>query len=104
MAKNIDAKLVLELFGRGMTGREIQRTCHIAQQIVKKAREAAEKRGVAWADVERMDGGEVYDLLFPDQAQAKAATVQVDAGYVHSELQKIGVTLKLLHEERVSSS
>lgn len=99
MAKKIDAKLVLELLGKGMTGREIQKTRHIAQQSVKKVREAAEDRGVAWADVEHMEGDEVYDLLFPDQAQAKAATAKVDVDYVHSELQKAGVTLKLLHEE-----
>lgn len=99
MAKKIDAKLVLELLGRGMSGREIQKTRHIAQQSVKKVREAAKERGIAWADVAHMNGDEVYDLLFPDQAQAKAATANIEIDYVHSELQKTGVTLKLLHEE-----
>ena len=36
MAKRINAKLVLELLGRGMSAREIYRTRHISQQSVKK--------------------------------------------------------------------
>ena len=48
MAKKINAKLVLELLGKGMSGREIARTRRIAPQSVKKVREAAEERGVAW--------------------------------------------------------
>jgi hypothetical protein len=45
MARRINAKLVLELLGKGMTGREIYRTRRIAQQSVKKVREAAEEKG-----------------------------------------------------------
>lgn len=99
MAKKIDAKPVLELLDRGMSGREIRTTRHIAQQSVKKVREAAEEKGVTWADVAHMDGDDVYNLLFPDHAQAEAAVAKIDIDYVHSELQKTGVTLKLLHEE-----
>ena len=65
MARRINAKLVLELLGKGMTGREIYRTRRIAQQSVKKAREAAEEKGVTWEDVNLMGEQEVYDLLFP---------------------------------------
>ena len=45
MAKKINAKLVLELLGKGMSGREIAQTRRIAPQSVKKVREAAEERG-----------------------------------------------------------
>jgi hypothetical protein len=45
MARRINAKLVLELHGKGMTGREIYRTRRIEQQSVKKVREAAEEKG-----------------------------------------------------------
>jgi hypothetical protein len=44
MAKKINAKLVLELLGKGMSGREIARTRRIAPQSVKKVREAAEHK------------------------------------------------------------
>ena len=46
MARRINAKLVLELLGRGgMSGREIYRSRRIAQQSVKKVREAAQSKG-----------------------------------------------------------
>ena len=99
MARRINAKLVLELHGKGMTGREIYRTRRIAQQSVKKVREAAEEKGVTWEDVNLMGDQEVYDLLFPERAELEAATAQADYGYVHSELQRDGVTLLILWEE-----
>ena len=76
MAKKINGKLVLELLGKGMSGREIARTRHIAPQSVKKVREAAEAKGVSWEDVERMGEREVYDLLFPGQAEAESACMR----------------------------
>jgi len=99
MAKKINAKLVLELLGKGMSGREIARTRRIAPQSVKKVREAAEEKGVAWHDVERMGEREVYDLLFPGQAEAESACMQPDYDYVHKELQRDGVTLLILYAE-----
>ena len=77
MAKKINAKLVLELLGKGMSAREIYRTRRISQQSVKKVREAAEERGVTWADVSDMGEADVYDLLFPAQAEARAAVAEV---------------------------
>ena len=56
MAKKINAKLVLELLGKGMSGREIARTRRIAPQSVKKVREAAKEGGVTWEDVEHKPG------------------------------------------------
>lgn len=98
-AKKINAKLVLELLDKGMSGREIARTRHIAPQSVKKVREAAEEKGASWADVEHMEEREAYDPLFPEQAEAEAACLQVDIEYVHKELMRDGVTLQLLFEE-----
>jgi hypothetical protein len=59
MARRINAKLVLELLGRGMSGREIYRSRRIAQQSVKKVRDAARQRGVSWEDVSTMSEKEV---------------------------------------------
>lgn len=99
MAKKINAKLVLELLGKGMSGREISRTRRIAPQSVRKVRDAAEEKGVSWSDVERMDEREVYDLLFPQQAEAESACMRPDYDYVHKELQRDGVTLLILYAE-----
>ena len=99
MAKKINAKLVIELLGKGMSGREIARTRHIAPQSVKKVKDAAEEKGVTWEDVERMDEREVYDLLFPEHVGEESACLQPDYDYVHKELQRDGVTLLILYAE-----
>ena len=55
--------------------------------------------GVTWEDVAGMADSEVYDLLFPAQRAAREAYAEPDWEWVHSELQRDGVTLKLLWEE-----
>ena len=99
MARKIPAKLVLELLGKGISAREIQRTRHVAPQSVAKVRDAAEERRVGWEDVAKMDEAQVYELLFPREAEADKAFLAPDYAYVHTELQKTGVTMQLLHEE-----
>ena len=99
MAKRIRAKLVLELLAKGMTGREIRSTRHISQRSIRLVRDAAERRGLTWDDVADMPDRDVYDLLFPAQAVAREAYSEPDWELVHSELQRDGVTLKLLWEE-----
>ena len=88
MARRINAKLVLELLGKGMTGREIYRTRRIAQQSVKKVREAAEEKGVTWEDVSLMGEQEVYDLLFPKRCRRPI----VGARICTTSFQKVGNT------------
>ena len=99
MAKRIRAKLVLELLARGMTGREIRSTRHVSQRSIKLVREAAERAGVTYDDVACMPDREVYDLLFPLQKAVRDSYAEPDWEWVHSELQRDGVTLKLLWEE-----
>lgn len=78
MARRINAELVMELLGMGMSAREISRTRGIASASVKKVREAAGAAGLAWDDVRAMNEPEVYDLLFPEQARARDAVAEVD--------------------------
>ena len=99
MAKRINAKLVMELLGKGMSAREIYKTRRISRQSTKKVLEAMAATGLTWDEASKMDEAAVYDLLFPQQAQEKAAVLDADYGYVHSELQRVGVTQKLLWEE-----
>ena len=99
MAKRIRAKLVLELLARGMSGREIRSTRHISHRSIKLVRDAADRAGVTWDDVAEKSDGEVYDLLFPAQKASREAYAEPDWEWVHSELQRDGVTLKLLWEE-----
>jgi transposase len=104
MANKIRAKLILELLAKGMSGREIQRTRRIAQQSVKKVKDTADTIGLTWEKAQSMSDDEVYYALFPEQAQKEALYEPVDYAYVHKELQKSGVTLKLLWQEYCDSA
>lgn len=104
MARRINAKLVMELLGMGMSAREISRTRGIASASVKKVREAAGAAGLTWDDVRAMNEPEVYDLLFPEQARARDAVAEVDYARVHRELQRVGVNQRLLWQEYVDES
>lgn len=99
MAKKINAKLVMELLGRGMSAREIYKTRGISRQSTRKVIDAMAETGLTWESASGMDEADVYDLLFPRQAEAKAAVLDTDYDYIHAELQRVGVTQKLLWEE-----
>ncbi|MDD6288766.1 MAG: IS21 family transposase, partial [Eggerthellales bacterium] len=99
MAKRINAKLVMELLGKGMSAREIYKTRRISRESTKKVVEAMAATGLTWEQASNMDEADVYDRLFPQQAQEKAAVLDADYDYVHAELQRVGVTQKLLWEE-----
>ena len=104
MARRINAELVMELLGMGMSAREISRTRGIASASVKKVREVAGAAGLAWDDVRAMNEPEVYDLLFPEQARARDAVAEVDYARVHCEHQRVGDNQRLLWREYVDES
>ena len=69
----------------------------------QKVREAAGAAGLTWDDVRSMNEPEACDL-FPEQARARDAVAEVDYARVHCELQRVGVTQRLLWRERVDES
>ena len=102
--KPIDCKLILELLDKGQSMRTIGKTRHIATRSVRMVKESAEEKGVTWDDVKGMGDMEVYDLIFPARAESGEGIAEVDYDYVHTELMRDGVTLKLLWEEYVDTA
>ncbi|TFC79297.1 hypothetical protein E3O45_04325 [Cryobacterium sp. TMS1-20-1] len=98
MGRKIKAKLVLQLQNQGLSGRAIASGQGIARNSVQVVLEAADRLGVGWADVEEMREAEVYAALFPGRGVHESVFAQPDWGRVHSELARVGVTLKLLHK------
>lgn len=92
-------KLVLELRASGMSRKAISRTRKMSMHTVMAVFDAADERGIGWSDVERLTDDEAYALLFPKKVQTKETVGKADYDYVHEELKKPGVTLKLLWQE-----
>lgn len=99
MARKINAKLILELRAQGMSMNEISQTRHISKHSVSRTCKAALEKGLSFNDVQDMAENSLYHLLFPEKHVNENAFAPVDMEYVHEELGKIGVTLKLLHAE-----
>lgn len=101
MARRIPAKKVLELLSQGLSFREIGRVRGISPRSVSAVESSARAKGITWDSVRDMGDEQVYFLVFPERAevQVEPGTADVDWDYVHSELQRAGVTLKLLWEE-----
>lgn len=75
MAKRINAMLVMGLLGKGMSVWEIYKTRRISRQSTKKVLEVMVSTGPTWNEASKMDEASVYNLLFPQQAQEKAAVL-----------------------------
>ena len=99
MAKKISVKLILELRGNGMGRNSIARTRHISVNSVGDVFHKADENGISYEDVRDMDEDSVYRMFYPDKFVQESMYAQPDYGYVHQELKRVGVTLKLLWQE-----
>lgn len=99
MANKIDVKLILELLQTPMSQREIVKTRHISSKSITAVCRRAAELGVSYADLADKSDDEVYLLFFPDKFQKETMYAPVNYEYIHSELKKTGVTLKLLWQE-----
>ncbi|GAA3871141.1 hypothetical protein GCM10022381_12820 [Leifsonia kafniensis] len=63
--------------------------------------EAADREKLVWDDVAGPEDSAAYALLLPDQGVHERLHAQPDWKYVHRELARVGVKLKLLHSQPV---
>ena len=99
MARKIKAKLIMELREQGVSRRSIARTRHMSMDSVCDVFDIADERGITWAQVEGMSDDEVYRLFYPDKHVRESVFEEPDWDYVHKEMAKVGVNLRLLHDE-----
>ena len=99
MARKIKAKLIMELREQGQSRRSIAKTRHMSMESVCEVFDIAAERGIAWADVKDVPEDEVYRLFYPDRHVRESVFDEPDWDYVHKEMAKVGVNLRLLHDE-----
>lgn len=59
----------------------------------------AAERQITWEQVRDMPDDEVYRLFYPGRHVRESVFEEPDWGYVHAEMAKVGVNLRLLHDE-----
>ena len=103
MVRKIKAKLVLQLRNQSLSRRAIESAHGISRHSIQAVLDAADRLGLGWNDVAEMSEAEVYAALFPGRGVRESVFAQPDWPRVHTELARVGVTLKLLHQEYVDA-
>ena len=98
MANKIKVKLILKLRSSGLSRTAIAKT-GMSKRSVCDVFDRADELGITYDDVDEMPEDEVYSLIFPERNSHEDIYCEPDWEYIHKELAKTGVTLKLLHSE-----
>jgi transposase len=81
----------------GLSNRTIARSCSIAHSTVAEYLRHAHEAGLSWPLPAGMGEDTLYELLFPKASQPSSRVIPCpDWSFVHTELRKKGVTLRLL--------
>ena len=101
MARKINVKLIMELRDAGLSRSTIASTRHISRHSVSEVFNIANEKGIRYDDVRALEEPEVYRLFYPEKFASETMYGDPDYEHVHQELKRVGVTLRLLHEEYV---
>ena len=84
----------------GLSNRQIARSCSISPETVGKVLRRAEKACISWPLPDEIDDPRLEEFLFGKKTPLSGATRPLpDMDYIHRELRRKGVTLRLLWEE-----
>lgn len=93
-------KQILQFLRNGYSQRRVASALSVSRNTVAKVVKAAAEHPIPDDKLESMDELDIHKTLFPDEAMIPVL-VTPDFAYIHKELLKNGVTLKLLWEEYV---
>ena len=93
-------KQILQMLQDGYSQRRIASVLRVSRNTVAKVVNAASDHQLPKGALESMDEAEIHHALFPEEALIPTL-VTPDFPYIHKELLKSGVTLKLLWQEYV---
>ena len=95
-------KPILQMLRDGYSQRHIASFLHVSRNTVARVAKAASEHQLSNDVLESMDEVEIRHTLFPEEALIPTL-VTPDFPYIHKELLKNGVTLKLLWQEYVDT-
>ncbi|MCH3947233.1 MAG: hypothetical protein LKE43_00100 [Olsenella sp.] len=99
MARKIRAELIMELREQGMSRRSMAKTRRMSMESACEVSGIAEERGIGRADVEPLTDEEACRLFCPGRGVRESVLEDPDWGYVRREMAKVGVNLRLPHDE-----
>ena len=99
MAKKIQVKQILELRAAGLSQNNIAKSRHMSKSSVNDVFQIAQELSISYESIKDMRSEEVYQLFYPDKHASETLFQAPNYEYIHGELSKVGVTLKLLWKE-----
>ena len=93
-----DIKKILELRAQGRSQRFISQALKVSRNSISKIYGYADQKKIQWDSIKEMTEKEVEDLLIPKETIPLEYCLP-NFDYIHKELMKTGVTLRLLWEE-----
>ena len=94
---------ILRLSSQGISQRSIALSCECSRNTVAKVIVRAEELNLRWPFKNDVTDGELEKQLFPEVIPSKTNHRPPDLEYIHKEMAKNGVTLKLLWNEYCES-
>jgi transposase len=83
-----------------LSNRKIAKSCHIARSTVAEYLFRFQQAALNWPSPKEMDDSQLEQLLYPATPAPFASLRPLpDCNYIHTELRKKGVTLRLLWQE-----
>lgn len=99
MANKINVKLILELRKANMSRNEIVATRHMSKNSVSDVIHLSAELGITYDDVADVDTDTIYRIFYPDKHATELLYTDPDYEYLHKELTRVVVNLKLLWNE-----
>jgi len=96
MSRKIPANVILEYRAMGLSRNLIAKTKKVGHNLVSDVFKRADDLGLTYEDVESLSEVEVYQKLFPDRHKSESLYDVPEYEYIHKELKRVGVRLKLL--------
>jgi transposase len=91
---------ILRLHSRGISQRDIASSCQCSRNTVKKVLAQAKEKSLKWPLQTDLTDGDLEKIFFPDSVSPPSSSRRPpDLAYIHREMAKSGVTLRLLWTE-----
>ena len=99
MYRQTRVRRILKLLQEGNSERQIARTLHVSRNTISEISMIFRLQDKPWDEILGMNDAVLNEIFRPGKFTQAPEYAEVDYSYVHSELRKTGVTLKLLWQE-----
>lgn len=103
MPTKIKVKAIMFLRDSGTSQRSIASSRQTSRNSIQDVFRIADDQAISWNQIKDLEENEVYELFYPTKFKKSSVQKEPNYDYVHKELKKVGVTLKLLWQEYIST-